>query len=571
MENKSATNAPLHQHTDGVFDSKIMDESDKDHLGTASNEGSQIKQDDEPSPRQIHGIKWAIAYTSILSSTFLFALDNTVMADVQPSILNRFGAIEQLPWLGVAFALGGISILPWGKAYGIFNIKWLYISTVLLFEIGSALCAAAPTMNALIVGRVIGGVGGAGMYSGTLTYIAVTTSKFERPIYMAGVAIVWGAGTVLGPVVGGGFANSAATWRWAFYINLVIGAIFAPDYLFLLPSVDLKPDTSLMNKLKMMDWISLAIFFGGTTCFTMAVNFGGTVYAWNSGSEIALWVMTGVLLIAIIVTTIYHPGVTKENRMYPAHFLRRHVLVNLQLQLFLVSGVMLTTAYYIPLYFQFTKGDNAIQAAVRLLPFIFMIVTFSIVNGVLMPKFGYYMPWYVGGSALVVIGASLMYTINADTSASRIYGYTVLMGVGAGTFLASSFAVVQALVPVHDLSNAVGFMSVAQDLGIVVILAIAGTVYQNTAIKNITKAIPGTSRDDVFNIIAGTSSPAFTALPLDTQTEVVAQIVKAMSGVRALLIAGMALSFVLSLFLGREKLYMEGGTAPPEALDGEKA
>jgi len=136
------------------------------------------------------------------------------MADVQPAILNRFNAIEQLPWLGVAFALGGISILPWGKAYGIFNIKWLYISTVILFEVGSALCAAAPTMNALIVGRVIGGVGGAGMYSGTLTYIAVTTSTLERPMYMAGVAVVWGAGTVLGPVVGGAFAHSNATWRW---------------------------------------------------------------------------------------------------------------------------------------------------------------------------------------------------------------------------------------------------------------------------------------------------------------------------------------------------------------------
>ena len=123
------------------------------------------------------------------------------------------------------------------------------------------------------------------------------------------------------------------------------------------------------------------------------------------------------------------------------------------------------------------------------------------------------------------------------------------MGVGAGTYLASSFAVVQALVPVHDLSNAVGFMSVGQDLGIVVFLAIAGTMYQNIAIKNIMKSIPGTSTDEVFNIIAGTSNPVFTALPPNVQTEVVAQIIKAMSSVWALLIAGMALSFVLSLFL----------------------
>lgn len=141
-------------------------------------------------------------------------------------------------------------------------------------------------------------------------------------------------------------------------------------------------------------------------------------------------------------------------------------------------------------------------------------------------------------------------TINPDTAPAKIYGYTVLMGVGAGTYLASSFAVVQALVPVDDLSNAVGFMSVAQDLGIVFFLAVAGTIYQNTAIKNIMSSVPGTSRGEVFEIIAGTSSPAFMSLSPSVQTEVVAQIIKSMSGVWALLIAGMALSFVLSLFLG---------------------
>jgi len=104
----------------------------------------------------------------------LFSRWKPQVADVQPAILNQFGEIKDLPWLGVAFALGGIAILPWyntvllstalgqilsgnrGKAYGVFNVKWLYITTVLLFEVGSALCGAAPNMKALIVGRVIG-------------------------------------------------------------------------------------------------------------------------------------------------------------------------------------------------------------------------------------------------------------------------------------------------------------------------------------------------------------------------------------------------------------------------------
>jgi hypothetical protein len=127
----------------------------------------------------------------------------------------------------------------------------------------------------------------------------------------------------------------------AFYINLVIGALFAPAYFLILPSIDLKAGTPIKAKLRMMDWVAITIFFAGTTCFTMAINFGGTKYAWDSGSEITLWVMSGVFLIAMVLATKYHPLVTAENKLYPAHFLKRFELVNLQVQLFLISGVML--------------------------------------------------------------------------------------------------------------------------------------------------------------------------------------------------------------------------------------
>jgi MFS family permease len=101
-----------------------------------------------------------------------------------------------------------------GKAYGMFNVKWLHIGSVLIFTVGSAICGAAPTMTALIVGRVIAGIGGAGLYLGMLNLIAINTLESERPAYMGGTGVVWGAGTILGPVIGGAFADSSATWRW---------------------------------------------------------------------------------------------------------------------------------------------------------------------------------------------------------------------------------------------------------------------------------------------------------------------------------------------------------------------
>ena len=133
--------------------------------------------------RRATGAKWVLIVVSILSSTFLFALDNTVVADVEPKVVDRFGQIQKLPWLPIAFLVACVATnLIWyvdgitlpsnsrltsgilrGKIYGQLNAKWLYIFCTFMFEVGSALCGAAPTMNALIGGRVLAGLGGAGM------------------------------------------------------------------------------------------------------------------------------------------------------------------------------------------------------------------------------------------------------------------------------------------------------------------------------------------------------------------------------------------------------------------------
>jgi len=159
-------------------------------------------------------MQWATAYISMLSTTLFFALDNTIIANIQPAIINDFGHLELLAWIGTGFALGTIFILLWGKVYGVFNIKQVYILNIFLFEAGSALCGAPPNIEALIISHVIAGVGGSGMHSGTLTYVSLLCNSQEKQAYLAGSTVVLGIGSVLGPVVGGAFAMSSSTWRW---------------------------------------------------------------------------------------------------------------------------------------------------------------------------------------------------------------------------------------------------------------------------------------------------------------------------------------------------------------------
>lgn len=117
--------------------------------------------------RTILGLRWFLVCTAIYSANFLYGLDATIAADIQAPVSQDFGEVQKLGWLGFGFGLGSTaSILPVGKAYAMFDTKWMFLASLSLFSIGSALCGAAPTMNVLILGRVLAGSGGAGMYLG---------------------------------------------------------------------------------------------------------------------------------------------------------------------------------------------------------------------------------------------------------------------------------------------------------------------------------------------------------------------------------------------------------------------
>lgn len=505
--------------------------------------------------RTLRGFKWALAYGSLLSTVLFYALDGTVVADIQPSIIETYGETEKLPWIGIGMFLGALCILPIGKAYGIFNVKWLFLSVVILFEIGSALCGAAPNMDAFIIGRVIQGIGACGCYSGAVTYVSMTTAKRERPLYLSGIIATWSLGSVLGPVVGGAFAQSSATWRWAFYINLVVAAVTAPWLVLYLPNIDPRPDLTFKEKLLMQDWLAIIIFLGGSTCFSMALTFGGIVYPFDSAAEITLWTLTGVLLIVFIVVTIYHPMVILQQRLYPMHLHRHKEIDILQLAIIMAAGSLVTTLYYTPLLFQFTRGDGALMAGVRLLPFLGGIILFSILNGALMPRLGYYMPWYVSGTAMILAGSSIMATIDSSTTEGRIYGGTALIGSGCGTYFTAGFSVVQGLVSDAELSDAISFMAVAQQMGFILILSIGGTIFQNIATERISQIIPNAPADDIVQLTTGTHSAIFKSLSSEVQGQVIEQVTLAIRNVFFVMVAGSALAFISSLFLSRRKTW----------------
>ncbi|CCD51590.1 similar to MFS multidrug transporter [Botrytis cinerea T4] len=374
----------------------------------------------ESSTRTINGLSWILVVACISSSTFLFAIDNTIVADIQTAIVEEFDEVGKLTWVSVAFMLGAAGTnLMWEKAYGTFDAKYVYIFTTLIFEVGSAICGGAPNMNALIVGRAICGLGGIGMYIGVMTVMSENTSKTERPIYLGLIGILWGIGTVVGPFIGGAFVDSSATWRWGFYINLCIGGAFAPVYVFLIPNSKPRSNLSLLGRWGQIDWLGALFLLGAIACLLMAIAFGGVLFPWNSGSIIGLFVTGGILFIALS-----HSAVIQ--------YLRSKEIVILFIETACAGAAVFLPIYFILIFFEIIHGESALGSGLKLLPFILVMVTMTFVNGFTLSKWGYYMPWYFGCSALQVIGSALLYTIERDTSISAIYGYTVLMAFVGG-------------------------------------------------------------------------------------------------------------------------------------------
>ncbi|KAF2088014.1 major facilitator superfamily transporter [Saccharata proteae CBS 121410] len=507
--------------------------------------------------RSVHGIQWLLVVVAVLFSMFIYSLDGTIVADLVPSIVNDFDSVSLLPWLSVGFMAGSlVTVLPLGKLYAKYNAKWLYVISVVIFLAASALCGASPNMNAMIVGRVILGMAGNGIYFGIMTLLSVYTNDVERPMYLSLVGFVWGIGTVLGPVVGGGFDK--ITWRWAFYINLIIGGVFAPVYLFMLPTFDPQPaGTKFLARAKNFDFVGAALSIASILCLVMAINFGDALYAWNSGQIIAMFVLSFVLLVAFAIQQRYSWFTNPEERMFPCH-----LLLNKEANLLFICSACANTAgflpiYYIPTYFQFSRGDNALEAAVRLLPLITILSATIILNGWLMSKLGYYQPWYIIGAALALIGNVLLSLVDSTTSAAAIYGYEVLIAIGSGAFIQAGYATIQTVVKPEDTSYGIAYMMLAQFVGIVFGLSIGGAVFINQSLHALQKILPDIPEATLRSLVSGTSSNAIDAVPLNMQPAAIAAIV---DGLRQIFIpsyVAAAVALVTAVFLKRHRAFHE--------------
>lgn len=383
-----------------------------------------------------------------------------------------------------------------GKVYKHYPVKPLFVSGIVLFEIGSAICGAAPSSTVFIVGRAVAGLGASGMFSGMMVIMFHTIPQHQRPAWQGAFGCIFAVASVIGPLVGGALTKNV-TWRWCFYLNLPVGAVslLVTSLILKIPNQKLEPRAeTLLGKIQQLDPIGNLVFFPGVVSLVLALQWGGTTYAWGSGRIIGLLVVFGVFFLAFIGVQVWKG---EAGTVPPRVVKNRSVLAALWYGLLNGAGVMVIM-YYLPVYFQAIKDVDAIQSGIMLLPLVMSVVVSSLVSGILVTKIGYYAPFFILSSVLMPIGAGLLCTLQVDTPTAKWVGYQLLFGFGVGFGTQQPMNVVQTVLERKDIAVGTAVVVFIRFLGSSIALPIAQNVFLNRLVKDLTN-LPDVKPSDVVN------------------------------------------------------------------------
>lgn len=456
-------------------EAQLADDEPESPISTSEDEQ---EDDNQPPAAPVYpsGVKTALIMVSLYISIFLVALDRTIIGPAIPAITNQFNSIGDIGWYGSAYMLTSAGfILLYGRIYTFFPTKSVFLSGIFLFEAGSAICGAAQTSTMLIIGRAIAGLGSSGIFTGAILIMLNTVPLHRRPMLQGLFGACFGVASVAGPLLGGAFTGSAATWRWCFYINLPLGGLTIIVVCFLLKLDEQKPKLATWKETaKHLDPLGTALFLPSITCLLLALEWGAAEYPWSAPRMIALLVVFSVLFVAFIIWQYFTRNTTAT---VPARIIFQRSVAFGGASQFCVGSTMLTVSIYIPLWFQAIKGVSAMQSGINTIPLVLSVVVGSILSGGLVQKIGYYTPFMILGSCFMAVGAGLLTTWTMGTNTAMWIGYEIIIGFGVGCTMQHPNIAVQTVLPKHDVPIGTAVLSLCQTLGGAVFTAVGQNLY----------------------------------------------------------------------------------------------
>jgi EmrB/QacA subfamily drug resistance transporter len=402
----------------------------------------------------------------VMLAMLLGAMDQTIVAPALPTIGREFGDLERLPWVVTAYLLSATAVTPlYGKLSDIHGRRAMLLVSVSIFLLGSILCALSTSLPALIGSRFVQGLGGGGLIALPQTIVGDMVSPRDRPRYQAYLAAVFMTSSIVGPVVGGLFAEHLH-WSLIFWINLPLGALALA---MMWNQLRRLPQNHRPHRL---DVIGAVLMIVASTALLLALSWGGQAYPWSSVEIIGL-LLGSVAAFGLFTIRL----LTAEEPFIPLSVLLNPVVAAGVAASFFAVGAMVGLSIYVPIYFEAVRGLSASNSGL----FLMALMSGTVVGAIISGKYMGMSPHYkrapmVGLAVSFLASAALAFWGNSV----NLFGFEVLLalvGIGLGTQFPVTTVGVQNAVLAHELGTATANLNFFRSLGSAVLVAAYGAIF----------------------------------------------------------------------------------------------
>ncbi|MEV0780768.1 MDR family MFS transporter [Streptomyces sp. NPDC050433] len=423
--------------------------------------GSEQREKAEPQPRSVRVVLLALMIAMLLAM-----LDNMIIGTAMPTIVGELGGLEHLSWVVTAYTLATAASTPiWGKIGDMYGRKKIFLLSIVIFLIGSALSGMAQDMGQLIGFRAVQGLGAGGLMVGVMAIIGDLIPPRERGKYQGMMAGVMALAMIGGPLVGGTITDHLG-WRWSFYINLPLGAVALAMIVTVLhlPAVE--------RTKRKIDYLGAALLTVGITAIVLVTTWGGTEYDWSSP------VIMELIAIGVVTLTAFVYVQTKAPEpIMPLHIFRNRNFSLMQVIGFLTGFVMFGAVLFLPLYQQSVQGASATNSGLLLLPMLLSMMVVSLFAGRVTTNTGKYKIFPIAGGALMVTGLFLLAQMDIGTSRLTSGVYMAVLGAGMGFLMQITMLVAQNSAEPKDMGVASSSTTLFRTLGSSFGVAIMGALF----------------------------------------------------------------------------------------------
>ncbi|WP_435283786.1 MDR family MFS transporter [Streptomyces koelreuteriae] len=416
----------------------------------------------EKQPRSVR-----VVLLALMIAMMLAMLDNMIIGTAMPTIIGELGGLEHLSWVVTAYTLATAASTPlWGKLGDMYGRKGTFMTSIVIFLIGSALSGMAQNMGELIGFRAVQGLGAGGLMVGVMAIIGDLIPPRERGKYQGMMAGVMALAMIGGPLVGGTITDHWG-WRWAFYINLPLGVVA-------LAAVSVVLHLPKKRSEARIDYLGAALLTIGITAIVLVTTWGGTEYAWSSARIMEL---IGIGVAALVGFVFWQTKAAEP--IVPLHIFRSRNFTLMSVIGFITGFVMFGATLFLPLYQQSVQGASATNSGLLLLPMLGAMLVTSMVAGRITTNTGKYKVFPILGSVLMIVGLYLLSTMDTGTSRLTSGVFMAVVGLGMGCLMQITMLVAQNSVEMKDMGVASSSTTLFRTLGSSFGVAIMGALFNS--------------------------------------------------------------------------------------------